>query len=183
MLMAEDFRSSQIALKLLAFATVLICLCVLALTRPNNQTISTKSSNITIKWGFKTQSDVLLARHVTIKPKSWFSSKTTNVTWRYPVSGQLGRNITAIYFYEAPRSRANLELLSGGVGRKYANIRLTPQHEYGLNVTIEVYGRTPRENKTSNARKNIDIPNRNRTVTKLESERKSVPRSGTQINK
>lgn len=138
--MAEDFESSKIALKLLAFATVLIYLCVLALARPSNQTISTKSSNITLKWGFKTQSDVLLARHVTVKPKSWSSSKCPNVTWQYPVNGQLGRNITAIYFYETAKGRANPKLLSGGIGRNYTTILLTSQKGQGLNVTVELYG-------------------------------------------
>ncbi|EDS42030.1 hypothetical protein CpipJ_CPIJ015171 [Culex quinquefasciatus] len=120
-------------MKFLVFAIVLISFSALALTQ---------SRQNTIRWGNRKQSDVLIGHYVAIKKakSSWFSSKAVNQTLQYPAMGQLGRNISAIYFYEAPKGRANPKLLSGGIGRNYTTILLTSQKGQGLNVTVELYG-------------------------------------------
>ncbi|KAL1397006.1 hypothetical protein pipiens_010076 [Culex pipiens pipiens] len=120
-------------MKFAVFAIVLISFAALVLTQ---------SRRNTIKWGYKKQSDVLIGRYNVIEKakSSWFSSEAVNLTLQYPAKGRLGRNISAIYFFEAPKGRANPKLLSGGIGRNYTTILLTSQKGQGLNVTVELYG-------------------------------------------
>ncbi|XP_055586657.1 probable salivary secreted peptide [Uranotaenia lowii] len=117
-------------MKSLVVAAVVISLGALVFAQSHNQF-----------WGFKGPYDTLLNRTIAVKSSSILQVKTLDLT--YPVKGQLGRNITAIYAYDQITNGKGgyATLLSGGVGFNHTKIHLKSQRGNEFNFIVEIYGR------------------------------------------
>uniref|UniRef100_A0A182TP01 Salivary secreted peptide n=1 Tax=Anopheles melas TaxID=34690 RepID=A0A182TP01_9DIPT len=92
-------------------------------------------------FGSRIPYDSLVNQTTVIQSGSFLRVKSTYLD--YPLKGQRGRNITAIYVYDRLGSGRGgyASITSGGIGKNYTRINLKTQRGNGMNFQVEIYGR------------------------------------------
>uniref|UniRef100_A0AAG5DLZ0 Salivary secreted peptide n=1 Tax=Anopheles atroparvus TaxID=41427 RepID=A0AAG5DLZ0_ANOAO len=92
-------------------------------------------------FGTRVPYDALVNQTTVIQTGSFLRVRTRDV--EYPLKGQLGRNITAIYVYDRLGGGRGgfASITSGGIGKNYTRIHLKTQRGNGMNFQVEIYGR------------------------------------------
>uniref|UniRef100_A0A182QN75 Salivary secreted peptide n=1 Tax=Anopheles farauti TaxID=69004 RepID=A0A182QN75_9DIPT len=119
------------------FATGFVA--VLAAILASSYLVSAQSHNYF--FGARVPYDSLVNQTTVIQTGSFLRVRSVNVD--YPLKGQRGRNITAIYVYDRlGNGRGGFATItSGGIGKNFTRINLKSQRGNGLNFQVEVYGR------------------------------------------
>ncbi|XP_058129689.1 probable salivary secreted peptide [Anopheles ziemanni] len=92
-------------------------------------------------FGSRVPYDTLVNQTTAIQTSSFLRVKTVDV--EYPLKGQRGRNITAIYVYDRLGGGRGgfASIIGGGIGQNYTRIHLKTQRGNGMNFQVEIYGR------------------------------------------
>ncbi|XP_053671791.1 probable salivary secreted peptide [Anopheles nili] len=92
-------------------------------------------------FGARVPYDTLANQTTVIRSGSFLRVRTHNLD--YPLKGQRGRNITAIYVYDRLGGGRGgfASITSGGIGQNYTRIHLKSQRGNGINFQVEIYGR------------------------------------------
>uniref|UniRef100_A0A182PDB3 Salivary secreted peptide n=1 Tax=Anopheles epiroticus TaxID=199890 RepID=A0A182PDB3_9DIPT len=92
-------------------------------------------------FGARVPYDSLVNQTTVIQSSSFLRVKSLNLD--YPMKGQRGRNITAIYVYDRLGGGRGgfASITSGGIGKNYTRINLKTQRGNGMNFQVEIYGR------------------------------------------
>uniref|UniRef100_A0A182M755 Salivary secreted peptide n=1 Tax=Anopheles culicifacies TaxID=139723 RepID=A0A182M755_9DIPT len=92
-------------------------------------------------FGARVPYDTLVNQTSVIQTSSFLRVKSLNV--EYPLKGQRGRNITAIYVYDRLGGGRGgfASITKGGIGQNFTRIHLKTQRGNGMNFQVEIYGR------------------------------------------
>ncbi|XP_035895566.1 probable salivary secreted peptide [Anopheles stephensi] len=92
-------------------------------------------------FGARVPYDSLVNQTTVIQSSSFLRVKSLNVD--YPMKGQRGRNITAIYVYDRLGGGRGgyASITKGGIGQNFTRINLKTQRGNGMNFQVEIYGR------------------------------------------
>uniref|UniRef100_A0A182MXL5 Salivary secreted peptide n=1 Tax=Anopheles dirus TaxID=7168 RepID=A0A182MXL5_9DIPT len=118
------------------FATAFV---VLAAVLGSCYLVSAQSHNYF--FGARVPYDTLVNQTTVIQTGAFLRVRSQEVI--YPLKGQRGRNITAIYVYDRLGGGRGgfASITSGGIGKNFTRIYLKSQRGNGMNFQVEVYGR------------------------------------------
>ncbi|XP_052861998.1 probable salivary secreted peptide [Anopheles cruzii] len=91
-------------------------------------------------FGARKPYDTLVNATTYIRPGKFLRVTTANL--EYPLKGQRGRNITAIYVYDRLGGGRGgyANIVWGGIGKNYTRVHLKSQRGLGMNFQVEIYG-------------------------------------------
>ncbi|XP_052865727.1 probable salivary secreted peptide [Anopheles cruzii] len=93
------------------------------------------------QWGVREPREVLVNRTIAVRSGTILQVKTIDLV--YPISGQQGRNISAIVVLDQyiNGNGGYASLYAGGIGYNYTTVHLQSQRGHGYNFIVEIYAK------------------------------------------